>query len=65
MRIWHTTRTAAEHVAHHPDTIRRACEAGELHGIQRQAGKSHWRIHVDCLNAWAAGEKCEHQAAAA
>ena len=63
-RIWHNTRTAAEQVGHHPSTVLKALEAGELHGAQRKA-KGRWRIHRDCLNAWAFGEKCSHQANAA
>lgn len=63
-RIWLNTAQAAEHVGHHPDTIRKACEAGELHGGQRKAN-GRWRIHIDCLNDWAGGDKCAHQIAGA
>lgn len=59
-RTWHTTETAADHVNCHPQTVRKALASGDLHGRQRTA-KGHWRIHVECLDAWAAGDKCEHQ----
>lgn len=63
-RIWHNTADAAEHARCHPDTVLKALEAGELHGNQRKA-KGRWRVHVDCLNAWCAGESCQHQSAGA
>lgn len=63
-RIWHSTTTGSEHVGCHVQTVLKACESGELHGTQRKP-KGRWRIHRDCLNAWAAGESCTHQSAAA
>lgn len=63
-RIWHSTATAAAEVGSHVDTIRKALEAGELHGAQRIA-KGRWRVHRDCLAAWALGEDCAHQMAGA
>lgn len=63
-RIWFSTAQAAEHANNHPDTIRKACEDGSLHGTQRKA-KGRWRINVNCLDAWCAGEDCQHQAAGA
>ena len=63
MRIWHTTTTAAEHAGYHPDTVRKACESGELHASQRGTG-CHWRIHHDCLDSWAGGEACPRHAQA-
>lgn len=62
--IWLTTAQASERAGRHQDTVRRACEAGELHGGQRKKGAS-WRIHRDCLDAWAAGEPCPHKDVAA
>ncbi|HEY0889911.1 MAG TPA: helix-turn-helix domain-containing protein [Nocardioides sp.] len=59
-RFWHSTHTAAAHSGFHPQTVRKACESGELHGSQRTKG-GRWRIHRDCLDAWLRGEKCEHQ----
>lgn len=59
-RIWFTTGTAAAHVQRHIDVVRDACQDGSLHGVQRSP-KGHWRIHRDCLDAWAFGVKCEHQ----
>lgn len=59
-RIWHSTATAASLVGAHPSTVLKALEAGELHGAQR-VKKGRWRIHRDCLAAWALGEKCDHQ----
>ena len=64
MRIWHSTITGAEHVGCHPDTVRKACEAGELHGTQRKTG-GRWRINHECLDAWAGGEVCAHEKAGA
>ena len=64
-RIWHTTATAAEHVGCHPDTILKALTAKALHGTQRTKPHGRWRIHHTCLDAWAAGESCTHQQAAA
>lgn len=63
-RIWHSTAQAADHSNYHPDTVRKALENGELHGSQRKP-KGRWRIHVDCLDAWCAGESCQHQTAGA
>lgn len=63
-RIWHNTTQASEHAGCHRDTVLRALEAAELHGTQRKT-KGRWRIHIDCLNAWCAGDKCDHQRAEA
>ena len=59
MRTWHTTATGAVHSGYHQQTIRKALEAGELHGTQRVTG-GRWRVHVDCLDAWMSGQKCPH-----
>lgn len=59
-RIWHSTRTAADHAGCHPDTVLKACESGELHANQRKK-KGRWRINVGCLDAWCAGDPCGHQ----
>lgn len=59
-RIWHSTATAGAEVGSHPSTILKALEAGELHGAQRKK-KGRWRIHRDCLAAWALGEPCQHR----
>lgn len=61
--IWLTTTEAAARTQRHPDTVRRALEAGELHGGQGKT-RGRWRIHVDCVDAWALGEQCAHQVAA-
>jgi excisionase family DNA binding protein len=60
-RIWHTTTTAARVLGCHVQTVLKACESGELHGSQRKP-KGRWRIHRDCLNAWAFGDPCPHRA---
>lgn len=60
--IWLTTAGVAERTQRHPDTVRRALEAGDLHGGQPRA-RGRWRIHVDCADAWAMGEQCHHQEA--
>lgn len=59
-RIWHDTTSAGQRVGNHKDTVRKACEAGELHGSQRTKN-GRWRIHRDCLDAWAGGTPCPHQ----
>lgn len=64
VRLWFTTHQAAERVGCHVDTVRKACEAGELHGSQRTRPNGRWRIHRDCLDAWASGEACPHRLAA-
>lgn len=58
--IWLSTRQASERSGRHVDTVRRALEAGVLHGGQRKAGGT-WRIHIDCLDAWALGNSCPHE----
>ncbi len=63
-RIWLNTAQAAERAGCHRDTILKALESGELHWAQRKV-KGRWRIHVDCLDAWGLGERCEHKVAAA
>lgn len=63
-RIWHSTAQAADRAGCHVDTVLKACENGELHGSQRKV-RGRWRIHVECLDAWCAGERCEHQMAGA
>lgn len=60
--IWHSTKTAAAEVGCHPSTVLKALEAGELHGAQRKK-KGRWRIHRDCLSAWALALPCVHQQA--
>ena len=61
VRFWFTTAEAAAHARRHPDTVKKACQSGELHGTQRVRG-GNWRIHRDCLEAWLLGAKCPHQA---
>lgn len=56
-----TTAAAAEYAHRHPGSIRRSLEAGELHGVQRKKG-GPWLIKPACIDAYLAGEKCEHQA---
>lgn len=55
-------REAALISGNHTETLGEACRLGELHGAQRKKGGS-WKIQQPCLEAWIAGEKCEHQAA--
>lgn len=59
-RFWFNTTQAGEYAGRHRDTVEKACQSGELHGVQRTK-RGHWRIHKDCLEAWVAGAKCEHQ----
>lgn len=60
-RIWFDTTQAAARAERHANTVRRALEAGELHGGQPRPG-GRWRIHRDCLDAWLFGEPCPHAA---
>ena len=55
-----TTSRAAVRSSRHPGTIRRALEAGELHGVQRVKG-GVWLIEPACLDAYVAGQLCEHR----
>lgn len=57
--IWLTTYQAAERASRNDQTVRRACESGELHGNQPRP-RGTWRIHVDCLDAWVLGIACPH-----
>lgn len=57
--LWLTKRQTAERTVRHPVTVRKALEAGDLHGGQRKAGAA-WRVHRDCVAAWALGEPCPH-----
>lgn len=58
--LWLSTREAAERTGRHEVTIRKALEAGLLHGGQAKA-RGRWRVHRDCVDAWALGEPCPHQ----
>jgi hypothetical protein len=57
-----TVAEVAEATRRHPVTVRRALEAGELHGTQSTKG-GRWTVREDCAEAWADGKPCEHQAA--
>jgi len=59
-RLRFNTAQAADFVGCHPQTIRKALEAGELHGGQRKT-KGRWSVRRDCLEAWVEGAECEHQ----
>lgn len=63
-RIWMNTAQAGTHAGCHPDTVRKAAEAGDLHGTQRKAN-GRWRFHVECVDAWCGGGQCSHQVAGA
>lgn len=60
-RVRFTTQQAAEYASCHEDTIRRAAEAGELHGAQRTKPNGRWSFHIDCLEAWLHGADCPHK----
>ncbi|MFE2772251.1 hypothetical protein [Microbacterium resistens] len=47
-------------VGRHPVTVRKALEAGELHGTQQTKG-GRWSVREDCAEAWADGELCAHK----
>lgn len=57
-----TTAEVAAATRRHPDTVRDALEAGELHGTQNVKG-GRWSIREDCAEAWADKVPCEHQRA--
>lgn len=61
-RLRMNSAQVAEHVGCHPHTVVRAAESGELHGGQRRA-RGRWSFRVECVDAWADGKPCEHQAA--
>lgn len=63
-RLRFSTEQAAEYAGRHVVTIRKALEAGELHGGQRKA-KGRWSIRVECLESWCDGKPCLHQEAGA
>lgn len=53
----------------HPETVRDAARAGDLHGAQRlgEDGQplkgARWRFRPACVDAWVCGELCEHRMA--
>lgn len=53
-------KEAAAYARRHPITIRRALEAGELHGSQRKP-RAKWSIRTECVDAWLDGEQCPHR----
>lgn len=55
-----TVAEVAEATRRHPVTVRRALEAGELHGSQSGRG-GRWTVREDCAEAWAERRPCEHQ----
>lgn len=61
--IWLSTGQAASRTGRHEVTVRKALEAGDLHGGQAKS-RGRWRTHRDCVDAWALGEPCPHQVAA-
>jgi hypothetical protein len=44
----------------HPESLRRAARAGDLHAIHPKK-RGHWLIDIDCLDAYLAGEPCKHR----
>lgn len=57
-----TVEQAALATDYSTKTVYEAVRSGELHGSQR-AKAAKWLIRPECLDAWVAGEKCEHQTA--
>lgn len=57
-----TVAEVAEAVRRHPVTVRKALEAGQLHGAQSVKG-GRWTVREDCAEAWVEGDKCPHQLA--
>lgn len=60
-RVRYNTQQAALYASCHEDTVRRAAEAGLLHGSQRTKPNGRWSFHIDCLEAWINGAPCPHQ----
>lgn len=58
-RLRFNSAQAAEYADCHVDTIRKAAEAGALHGGQRTKN-GRWNFRLACLDAWLDGDKCEH-----
>lgn len=48
---WLTVAEAARLSRRHPETVRDALKAGELHGHQKHA-RGRWTVHVDSVTAW-------------
>lgn len=57
-----TVKQSAERLGYSTKTVYDAVQSGELHGLQRTK-HTKWLIRPECLDAWVAGEKCEHQSA--
>jgi len=57
-----TVAEVAEATRRHPVTVRKALEAGDLHGTQRVKG-GRWLVRRECADAWADVVPCEHQRA--
>lgn len=55
-----TVAEVAEGTRRHAVTVRRALEAGALHGTQSGKG-GRWTVREDCAEAWAEKRTCEHQ----
>lgn len=55
-----TVDDVAQATRRHPVTVRRALEAGELHGSQAVKG-GRWSVREECAEAWADKRACEHQ----
>lgn len=60
IRLRYNVAQAAAYSGRHPSTIRKAAEAGELHGGQAKK-KGRWSFRAECLDAWLDGDSCEHQ----
>lgn len=60
MTTYLNTAEAATVARKHPVTIRKALEAGTLHGSQQVVG-GRWTIREDCLEAFIEKRPCEHR----
>lgn len=58
--VWLTVREMSERARRHSVTVRKALEAGELHGSQPNAGAT-WRARPECVDAWIDGRPCSHR----
>lgn len=58
---WLNPVEAAQLAGVHPETVRDAMRARDLHGHQSGKGGA-WRTRPECIDAWLQGEKCPHLA---
>jgi hypothetical protein len=55
-----TVAEVAAATRRHPVTVRRALEAGVLHGAQAVKG-GRWSVQPECVEAWVDAVPCQHR----